>query len=290
MNLNSGLRISIATSLIIHLLAVSMLFLIPQKGLKKENPLMARLVTPDEINRPEVRQKWGIGSISPPQRQKSVKSSKGKGQRSEGGSRVQGLERLSKKGFEGQTIIKEKEEQKKGIEGAVKKDSKGQGVEGLDSQTRPSIPSTPRSSPLPEKIPLLPKDRLFDKEVVERLAKKEKEEVKPDRGITFDTNELKYYSYMQRLKDKIEGIWKYPPEAAEKGIYGDLYIRFTIKKNGKLGNIELLRTSGYRSLDEAAMKALKDAEPFWPLPDEWKKEDLVITGHFIYSLYGVYLR
>lgn len=281
MNLNSGLRISIATSLIIHLLIVFMLFLIPQKGMKKGNPLMARLVTPEEINRPEVSQGRGIGSISPPQRQQSAKSLKGKGQRSEG-SRVQGLEGLSKKGFEGQAVIRGKEEQKEGVEGAVKRDSKD--VEGLSSPTQPFIPSTTRSSPL------LPKDRLFDKDVVERLASKEKEEVKPDRGITFDTNELKYYSYMQRLKDKIEGIWKYPPEAAEKGIYGDLYIRFTIKKNGKLGNIELLRTSGYRSLDDAAMKALKDAEPFWPLPEEWKKEDLIITGHFIYSLYGVYLR
>lgn len=289
MTVNSGLKIFIAISLALHILGVSLLFFLPHREVKKENTLMARLVTPEEINRPDVRQERGIGSISPPQRQKSTKSSRGNRQRSEG-SRVQELERLSKKGFEGQTIIKEKEEQKKGVEGTVERDSKAEGVVGSDSQTRPFIPPTPRSSTLPERIPPLPKERLFDKEVLDRLARKEKEDLKPDKGITFDTNELKYYSYMQRLKDKIEGIWRYPPDAAEKGIYGDLYIRFTIKKNGKLGNIELLRTSGYRSLDDAAMKALKDAEPFWPLPDEWKKEDLIITGHFIYSLYGVYLR
>lgn len=285
MTVNSGLKIFIAISLALHILGVSLIFFLPHKEVKKGNPLMARLITPDEIITPETGRAKGIGSISPPQRQQSTKRSEGKGQRSEG-SRVPSSNKLSKRGTEGQSIQGSEEIG----QGLVDKGSRGQGIDGSSPLTQPFVPSTPRPSVLPEKSPLLPKDRLFDREVVEGLAKNEKEEVKPDRGITFDTKELKYYSYMQRLKDRIEGIWRYPPDAAEKGIYGDLYIRFTIKKNGRLDNIELLRTSGYRSLDEAAMKALRDAEPFWPLPDEWKKEDLIITGHFIYSLYGVYLR
>lgn len=75
-----------------------------------------------------------------------------------------------------------------------------------------------------------------------------------------------------------------------RGIYGDLYIKFTIDKKGKLISLELLRTSGYKMLDDAAIKALKDAEPFWPLPDDWQKDSLTITGHFIYTLHGFYLR
>jgi protein TonB len=77
---------------------------------------------------------------------------------------------------------------------------------------------------------------------------------------------------------------------AEKGIYGDLYIRFTIMKNGRLGAVELVRTSGYRALDDAAIKALWDAEPYWPLPNEWGREGFTITGHFIYTLHGVYIK
>ena len=134
------------------------------------------------------------------------------------------------------------------------------------------------------------KEKLFDSSVIGKLAQKEKENTKPDSNITFDTKEYKYYGYMQRLKEKIEEIWKYPPDAAEKGLYGDLYIRFTIKKNGQLGAVELLRTSGHPSLDNAAMKALKDAEPYWPLPDEWGKDGFTITGHFIYTLHGAYIR
>lgn len=271
MNLNLGVRISVLVSLILHLLAISLFFFLPQRKVEIEGPLMARIVTPEEMATKGDRKIQGSGV-----------------------PKTKGLSRPRLRG--GRSDIKEEDRGKEGAE--VKKD-KGRSDSGDEPDTSPAIPTlspsqppvTPLHRPEPLKqIPLLPKDRLFDKEVVERLAKKEKEEVKPDKGITFDTNELRYYSYMQRLKDRIEGIWRYPPEAAEKGIYGDLYIRFTIKKNGRLGNIELLRTSGYRSLDEAAMKALRDSEPFWPLPDEWKKEDLIITGHFIYSLYGVYLR
>ncbi len=133
------------------------------------------------------------------------------------------------------------------------------------------------------------KDKLFDKEIIGKLAQKEKG-TKPDNSITFSTEEYQYQGYMQRLKEKIEGIWKYPRDAAERGIYGDLYIRFTIKKNGKLGAVDLVRTSGYKSLDDAAIRALRDAEPYWPLPDEWGRDGLTITGHFVYTYYGSYIR
>jgi protein TonB len=117
-----------------------------------------------------------------------------------------------------------------------------------------------------------------------------REEKRHDSSITFDAGEFKYEGYMMKLKARIEGIWRYPQDAARRGLYGDLYIRFTIKKNGRLADVELVRTSGHRSLDEAAMQALKEGEPYWPLPDEWGKDVLTITGHFVYSMYGTYIR
>ena len=135
------------------------------------------------------------------------------------------------------------------------------------------------------------KEKLYDRAVISQLARrKEREDAKHSGTITFDTTNYKYYGYMQRLKERIEGTWKYPPEAAEKGIYGDLYITFTIKKDGRLGAVELTRTSGHRELDNAALKALRDADPFWPLPDSWGEEALTIPGHFVYALQGIYLR
>lgn len=131
------------------------------------------------------------------------------------------------------------------------------------------------------------RSRLFDQAVTSDIAGRDTS-ARPGRddAITFDTRDYRYTGYMNKLRDKIQSIWVYPPSAAAEGKYGDLKIRFTIKKDGRLARVELVRTSGYRLLDEAAMKALKDGEPYWPLPDEWGMETYTILGHFIYSLYG----
>ncbi len=138
----------------------------------------------------------------------------------------------------------------------------------------------------------LPRGReLFDSGIIGDIARlKPTEKGKEESGVTFSTKELKYYSYMMKLKGRIERIWRYPPEAVRRGLYGDPYIRFTIKKDGYLGSVELVRTSGYRELDEAAIQALRDGEPYWPLPENWDMDGITITGHFVYTLYGTYLR
>ncbi|MEW6067576.1 MAG: energy transducer TonB [Nitrospirota bacterium] len=140
----------------------------------------------------------------------------------------------------------------------------------------------PLSPPLREKI--------FDRNIIGDIAKKNVEKEKKERALTFDTEEYKFLIYNRRLKERIESIWVYPPDAAARGIYGDLVISFTIKKNGRLGAIEVLRTSGHQNLDDAAIKALKDGEPYWPLPDEWGMDAYTIKGHFIYTIYGYYIR
>lgn len=170
------------------------------------------------------------------------------------------------------------------------------------SSSQPSLPS-PYRSPVKEGVPETKgtqqlgkggpsiKEKLFDKAIIGDLAKREIEkEEKGKKTFVFDTNEYRFMLYNERLKERIESIWIYPADAAAKGIYGDLFIRFTIKKNGRLGAVELIRTSGHKSLDDAAMKALKDGEPYWPLPDEWGMEAYTIEGHFIYSIYGYYIR
>lgn len=136
---------------------------------------------------------------------------------------------------------------------------------------------------------LLKKENLFDRGEIFKTAKKEPNP-KEKSSVTFSSRELKHDSYMLKLKAKIENIWQYPASAASQGLYGDLFITFTIKKDGTLGSVELIRTSGHRELDEAALKALRDAAPYWPLPDDWQSDSFSINGHFIYTLYGTYIR
>ena len=150
----------------------------------------------------------------------------------------------------------------------------------------------------PPKPHYLPREKLFDQNIIGDLAKRESEKAmreseqkgKQRKSLTLDAKNYKFLIYNRRLKERIENIWIYPHQEASRGIYGDLIIRFTIKKNGTLGAIELVRTSGHQNLDTAAMKALKDGEPYWPLPDEWAMDAYTIVGHFVYTIYGYYLR
>jgi protein TonB len=180
---------------------------------------------------------------------------------------------------------------------AAQRPSDQQEASSLPSTPRAAVPGSDRGNPAPPSAgdPLSAgsktgREKIFDRDVLAKLTEPTPQSRQQDKGITFDTSEFKYYGYLQRLKEKIESIWRYPQGAAEQGIYGDLYVRFTIMKSGKLGAVELVRTSGYRALDEAAMKALWDAQPYWPLPNEWGREGFTITGHFIYTLHGVYIR
>lgn len=161
------------------------------------------------------------------------------------------------------------------------KSSEGSGSsENGDSHLQKDAPL----SALPDDSSASMRSRLFDRDTIEKFAKNASPPEK--KGLTFDVGEFKHRGYMRMLTQKIESIWVYPPEAARLGISGDLYIDFVIKKDGKLGKIEVVRTSGFMELDKAAIKALKDAEPFWPLPANWEKDDLEIKGHFIYILGG----
>lgn len=133
---------------------------------------------------------------------------------------------------------------------------------------------------------------LFDRNVTEQIARRDdsnvakREEGGKNTPITMDTKNYLYRGYLTMLRQKIESIWVYPPEAAAKGLYGDLQIRFTIKKDGTLADVDLVRTSGYQMLDAAAIKALRDGAPYWPLPDSWRKKEYTILGHFVYTMYG----
>lgn len=149
------------------------------------------------------------------------------------------------------------------------------------------------SGPFASDRPALdPGDILFDKKTIEKYASKGLQDGTgglDTSGVMFYAPEFKNRAYMRMLRDRIESIWKYPQEAARRGLAGDLYIKFSIKKNGRLDKVELVRTSGHRDLDEAAIEALKKADPYWPLPENYDKDVLEITGHFIYIVGSTYV-
>ncbi|MFQ3573628.1 MAG: energy transducer TonB [Thermodesulfovibrionales bacterium] len=259
-------------SILLHLVVISIYvqMIDIKKDKKKEDVFYADILKPDIIRKEDpdtsVQAKRSLPSSKVPSRKGTVRSQKDP------------------------TNVKKPKERNQDIAKADRSTDDAISKPSLPAVPLPSVPSDP-TIPTPkteEKRDL--RDRLFDRNILRDIAKTTKPDIKKDDSITFDTKEFKYHGYLRRLKDRIEGVWRYPQEAAERGVYGDLYIKFTIKKNGRLGDVQLMRTSGHRLLDEAALKALRDADPFWPLPDELGRESFTITGHFVYSIYGIHLR
>jgi protein TonB len=109
-----------------------------------------------------------------------------------------------------------------------------------------------------------------------------------DDAVSLDTTETKYASYFSRIKHQIERVWTYPSEAAQRGINGELTLKFRISKDGNLLGVRLIDPSSHEILDLAAIKAVKEAAPFYPFPTTIKKEKLSILATFIYSpTYGL---
>ncbi len=77
-------------------------------------------------------------------------------------------------------------------------------------------------------------------------------------------------AYLADWRRRLEAVGnKYYPEASIRyGMYGDLRLLVIIRKDGSLEGIEVLKSSGYAVLDEAAIKIVRMAAPFSPFPAE----------------------
>jgi protein TonB len=102
--------------------------------------------------------------------------------------------------------------------------------------------------------------------------------------IPLDTPEPKYQDYFNKVRERIKANWIYPRQAGERGIEGELLIEFHIAKDGRVAYLELRHSSGTAILDDAALTAIKLAQPFPPVPDEIAKQTLAINGQFKYQI------
>jgi protein TonB len=277
-----NLRKFFVYSLAVHALIIAVtLFIVPAPGKKKAGgELFADLVSPAELFSGKPLPPTPSTRAKLPSRPKSAASAPANSYkrktRPEKGSSYDQINRPS-----GTT---------KDTRAAPPSANVSKGGQGGSPGESPTGAEGSRNILKPDGVGSTLKEKLFDKKVIGDLAQRNVAKEEKNRTFSFDAKEYRFLLYNRRLKERIESIWHYPPDAAARGIYGDLDIRFTIKKNGQLGAVELVRTSGHKNLDDAAIEALTEGAPYWPLPEEWDMEAYTIEGHFVYSLYGYYIR
>ena len=88
------------------------------------------------------------------------------------------------------------------------------------------------------------------------------------------TQEYRYAAYMDAWRAKVEriGNLNYPEEAKRRHLTGSLVLDVALKADGTVASISVLRSSGQKLLDDAAMRIIDLASPFAPFTPEMRGE------------------
>jgi periplasmic protein TonB len=74
--------------------------------------------------------------------------------------------------------------------------------------------------------------------------------------------------YLHDWRTKIEAIGNqnYPAKARQQGLYGDLRLVVSLLPSGDIHQVKILKSSGHKILDQAAIRIVHLAAPFDPFP------------------------
>ena len=109
------------------------------------------------------------------------------------------------------------------------------------------------------------------------------------KSVNASTREYRYAAYLEAWREKVErvGNLNYPDEARRKKLYGDLILHVSVRADGSLEKVRVVRSSGLPVLDDAAVRIVKLAAPFAPFPPEVGKDtdvlDITRTWQFTSS-------
>jgi TonB family protein len=100
--------------------------------------------------------------------------------------------------------------------------------------------------------------------------------------VSLNSRDPVYVSYFTKIKQLIESNWEYPELALRYGLQGRLALEFTIGGNGQLERLRVVRSSGSQLLDDEAVRAIRAAAPFPPIPPWIKPNPLSISAAMEY--------
>lgn len=107
------------------------------------------------------------------------------------------------------------------------------------------------------------------------------------KAVNASTQEYRYASYLEAWRRKVENIGNlnYPDEARRRRLYGNLLMHVAIRADGSVERIRVVRSSGHKLLDDAAVRIVRLAAPFAPFPPDIRDEvdvlDITRTWQFL---------
>jgi len=74
-------------------------------------------------------------------------------------------------------------------------------------------------------------------------------------------------NYKGKVRSKVQRHFRYPKSADRAGVSGTVTVSFTISASGGVSSARIVKGSGSPVLDEAALNAVRKAEPFPKIPE-----------------------
>jgi TonB family protein len=145
------------------------------------------------------------------------------------------------------------------------------------------------NEPEPEAPPAPKKEELTKQDTKSFQSQKEKgvsvsDDDWREETVNLGSLDIKYVTYLAKIKKKILRIWQYPPKAYEGNEEGKVIVKMSINADGRLAGAALISSSGYAELDDGAISVVQKAAPFEPLPVKYDLSRLNIVASFQYKI------
>jgi len=99
--------------------------------------------------------------------------------------------------------------------------------------------------------------------------------------IDINNNLQKFFDF---VKKRIESKKKYPMSAINAGIEGRSGVKMILLKNGQLEKVEIIDSSGNDTLDNAALKSIRDAVPFPMIPEGIGQDKIEMSIYIVFKI------
>lgn len=88
--------------------------------------------------------------------------------------------------------------------------------------------------------------------------------------------------YMNNMQHTVKANWN-PKTNSENSTR--VVLKYRIHKNGEISNIEVLKSSGDKKMDETAIEAVRKSSPLAELPDAIKENHVDVNFSFDYNIF-----
>lgn len=142
--------------------------------------------------------------------------------------------------------------------------------------------------PKAQSTPSLPQAQLFPgamrmAKLEESYRRKFENDIAEGDTRFLNSDDILFGSFLRRFENSVYGVWRYPQEAAMKGIEGITPVRITFNRRGEIIATQLLESSGAKVLDEEVFRTLKLIGPVGALPKGYDKDEFHLIAFFQYG-------